>query len=185
MRCNFNGMGTKLGVVGATALAGIAISTGVALGGGGLGTGGGGAGGDGVFPLPRGNYSYGDGLGAGRGHQGQDVMVDCGKPIVSAQSGRVQMNKVHSAAGNYIVIDGKGKGKDLAYMHMKKKSKLKVGEKVKMGEEIGKVGMTGNTTACHLHFEMWSNPGWYEGGHPVDPRPTLKKWARESGRAGH
>ena len=175
----------RITVAALTAVAAIAIGSGVAYGGGGVGTGGGGGGGghgnvDGVFPLPRGHYSYGDGLGAGRGHEGQDIMSKCGKPIVSAQPGRVQMNKRQSAAGNYIVIDGKGKDKDLAYMHMKKKSKLKVGEKVDMGEEIGKVGDTGDATACHLHFEMWSNPGWYEGGHPVNPKPSLKKWAKES-----
>ena len=94
----------------------------------------------------------------------------------------MQVNKSHSAAGNYIVIDGKGKGKDLAYMHLKKKPKLRVGDKVSMGEEIGKVGDTGNASGCHLHFEMWSNPGYYEGGHPVDPKPSLKKWAKGNSR---
>jgi len=185
LRRNSTGTGTKLATATLVVTAAIAMSAGSAFGGGGVGTGDGGTGGEGVFPLPRGHYSYGDGLGAGRGHEGQDIMVGCGKPIVSAQAGRVQMNKFQSAAGNYIVIDGKGKGKDLAYMHMKKRSKLKVGDKVAMGEQIGEVGLTGNTTACHLHFEMWSNPGWYEGGHPVDPKPSLKRWARASGRAGH
>ena len=61
-------------------------------------------------------------------------MTKCGKPIVSAQPGRVQVNKRQSAAGNYIVIDGKGKVKDLAYMHMKKKSKLKRRREGRMGE---------------------------------------------------
>jgi murein DD-endopeptidase MepM/ murein hydrolase activator NlpD len=158
-----------------------AAGSGVAYGGGGVGTGSGGNG-EGVFPLPKGKYAYGDGLGAGRGHEGQDILTKCGKPIVSAQQGRVQVRKRQSAAGNYIVIDGKGKAKDLMYAHMKKKSKLKVGDKVTMGEEIGKVGDTGDATTCHLHFEMWSNPGWYEGGHPIDPKPNLKKWARAGDR---
>jgi murein DD-endopeptidase MepM/ murein hydrolase activator NlpD len=179
----FRGTGLRCAaaVLAAVATGAIAIigST-VAYGGGGIGTGGGGKG-DGVFPLPKGHYTYGDGLGAGRGHQGQDILIDCGKPIVSAQQGRVQMNKFQSAAGNYLVIDGKGKDLDLAYMHMKKPSKLKVGERVAKGEEIGKVGNTGDATACHLHFEMWSNPGWYEGGHPIDPKPSLRRWAKASG----
>ena len=164
-------------------LAAIAIGSGVAFGGGGVGTGGGGGGaGDGVFPLPKGKYGFGDGLGAGRGHQGLDIFANCGKPIVSAQAGRVQISDTQSSAGNYIVIDGKGKGKDLAYLHMKKRSKFRPGDKVSMGEEIGKVGDSGNAQGCHLHFEMWSNPGYYEGGHPVNPKPALKNWAKESGR---
>ena len=36
------------------------------------------------------------------------------------------------------------------------------------------VGDTGDATACHLHFEIWTAPGWYEGGSPIDPLPYLK-----------
>jgi murein DD-endopeptidase MepM/ murein hydrolase activator NlpD len=35
---------------------------------------------------------------------------------------------------------------------------------------------TGDATACHLHFEIWTAPGWYEGGSPIDPLPYLEKW---------
>ena len=44
------------------------------------------------------------------------------------------------------------------------------------GQSIGDVGMTGDATACHLHFEMWGGPGWYTGGAPIDPLPFLKAW---------
>lgn len=158
----------------------IAFGSGVAsgasggIGGGGIGDGSAG----GVFPV-RGHYTFGDGLGAGRGHEGQDILAKCGTPIVSAQPGRVQYNKYQSAAGNYIVIDGKGKLDDLMYAHMKNRSKFQVGDKLDAGEQIGVVGETGDATACHLHFEMWSNPGWYEGGHPVDPKPSLKTWSKQ------
>ena len=58
------------------------------------------------FPLTA-KHSYGDGFGAGRGHQGQDVFAKCGATMRAARGGRVQWNKTHSAAGNYLVIDGK------------------------------------------------------------------------------
>lgn len=45
---------------------------------------------------------------------------------------------------------------------------------------IGAVGRTGNATACLLHFELWSAPGWYEGGSAFDPVPQLKAWDRET-----
>jgi murein DD-endopeptidase MepM/ murein hydrolase activator NlpD len=149
------------------------------------GTGGGGGdraistSGDGVFPV-RAKHSYGDGLGAGRGHEGQDLMAKCGKPVVAAEPGRVQRNTYQSAAGNYVVIDGKGKIEDMAYMHLKNRPRLRVGQKVAAGERIGRVGDTGDATACHLHFEIWSNPGWYEGGSPLDPAPELHRWDKTS-----
>jgi murein DD-endopeptidase MepM/ murein hydrolase activator NlpD len=43
---------------------------------------------------------------------------------------------------------------------------------------IGYVGDTGDASECHLHFELWDAPGWYEGGRPVDPLALLKRWDR-------
>jgi murein DD-endopeptidase MepM/ murein hydrolase activator NlpD len=150
-------------------------------GSGGVGSGGTGGGStglsDGEFPI-RGKHTYGDGLGAGRDHQGQDLLAKCGKRVVAAQPGRVQLRDYHGAAGNYVVIDGKGRLDDTVYMHLRDRAKVAKGERVRAGQTIGRVGDTGNTTACHLHFEMWSGPGYYEGGSPIDPRPHLRRWDR-------
>jgi murein DD-endopeptidase MepM/ murein hydrolase activator NlpD len=118
-------------------------------------------------------------FGAGRSghtHEGQDVMARCGTPLVAARGGRVQYSGYQGAAGNYLVIDGKGTGYDTAYMHLLEPSPLKEGMTVRTGEPIGVVGQTGDATACHLHFEIWTAPGWYEGGSPIDPLPLLKQW---------
>ena len=48
------------------------------------------------------------------------------------------------------------------------------------GQLIGYVGDSGDAQGCHLHFEMWSAPGWYDGGAPVDPLPSLQSWDRHS-----
>jgi murein DD-endopeptidase MepM/ murein hydrolase activator NlpD len=128
---------------------------------------------DHIFPL-RGNHYYGDGLGAGRGHQGQDVFAKCGTKIVAARGGKVQVNAYQSAAGYYVVIDGKKTGEDYVYMHMEKKGRPKEGSRVKTGEMIGRESDTGDAQGCHLHFELWSAPGWYEGGHVLDPTGPLK-----------
>ena len=127
------------------------------------------------FPL-RGKHTYGDGLGAGRGHQGQDVFAKCGKKLVAARGGRVQTSSFQSSAGYYLVIDGRKTRKDYVYMHMERRGRAKEGERVKTGEVIGFESDTGNASGCHLHFELWSGPGWYEGGHPIDPTRPLKKW---------
>jgi murein DD-endopeptidase MepM/ murein hydrolase activator NlpD len=132
------------------------------------------------FPV-RGKHDYWDGIGAGRGHQGQDVGADCGTKLVAAHAGRVQTKAYHGAAGYYVVIDGKKTSFDYVYMHLKDKADVSEGEKVKTGEKIGRVGETGNASGCHLHFELWSKPGWYEGGHFMGSvTKKLKKWDRYS-----
>ena len=118
------------------------------------------------FPLAV-RHSYGDGFGAGRNHEGQDVFAECGSPILAARGGRVQTKDVQSAAGNYIVIDGKATKLDTFYAHMAEPSLLEEGDRVRTGQVIGSVGQTGNATGCHLHFEIWTAPGWYEGGSPM------------------
>ncbi|MGH2985226.1 MAG: M23 family metallopeptidase [Solirubrobacterales bacterium] len=136
---------------------------------------------DGQFPI-LGKHTYGDGLGAGRDHQGQDLLAKCGKRVVAAQPGRVQMRDSHASAGNYVVIDGQGQLEDTVYMHLQRRAEVRKGERVAAGQTIGRVGDTGNAAACHLHFEMWSGPGYYEGGKPIDPEPDLRRWDRAAER---
>ncbi len=131
------------------------------------------------FPV-RGAHQYWDGFGAGRGHQGQDLGADCGTRIDAARGGRVQYVGYHYAAGNYIVVDGKKTDRDYAYMHLQRPALPGTGDRVHAAERIGNVGDTGNASGCHLHFEMWSGPGWYEGGSAMDPTPALKAWDRYS-----
>jgi murein DD-endopeptidase MepM/ murein hydrolase activator NlpD len=118
-------------------------------------------------------------FGAGRSghtHQGQDTMAACGTPLVAARGGTVQYAGYQYAAGNYVVIDGKGTTLDFMYAHLAEPSPLKTGDQVRTGQPIGIVGDTGDASACHLHFEIWEAPGWYEGGSPIDPLPYLEKW---------
>jgi murein DD-endopeptidase MepM/ murein hydrolase activator NlpD len=138
-----------------------------------------------AFPIlgPHDYGSSGARFGAGRTghtHQGQDMMAECGTPLVAARGGRVRYSGYQSAAGNYVVIDGRGSSYDTAYMHLLQPSPLKTGDSVRTGEPIGVVGSTGSSTACHLHFEMWTSPGWYEGGSPIDPLSYLQSWDRYS-----
>jgi murein DD-endopeptidase MepM/ murein hydrolase activator NlpD len=134
-----------------------------------------------AFPV-LGAHDYGSAgarFGAGRSghtHQGQDVMASCGLPLIAARGGRVQYSGYQSAAGNYVVIDGKGTAFDFMYAHLAEPSPLNTGDPVRTGQPIGIVGDTGNASACHLHFEIWTSPGWYEGGSPVDPLSYLQRW---------
>jgi murein DD-endopeptidase MepM/ murein hydrolase activator NlpD len=136
---------------------------------------------DHVFPI-RGRHDYGGAgarFGAGRGgrsHQGQDVFARCGTRLVAARGGTVKYTGYHGAAGNYIVLDGADIDTDYAYMHLAEPSPFRAGDPVYTGQQIGSVGQTGNARGCHLHFEMWGAPGWYDGGRPFDPLPFLQAW---------
>jgi murein DD-endopeptidase MepM/ murein hydrolase activator NlpD len=134
-----------------------------------------------AFPI-LGAHEFGLGAGrfgaarSGHTHQGQDVMAACGTPLLAARGGVVQYSEYEANAGNYIVIDGKGTPNDFMYAHLAEPSPLQAGETVRTGQPIGIVGDTGDAVGCHLHFEMWGPPGWYEGGSPFDPLPYLEKW---------
>lgn len=134
---------------------------------------------DHLFPI-RGPHNMGytetNDFGGGRGHKGQDMFARCGTPLAAARGGRVEYAGYHSAAGNYVVIDGAGTGVDYVYMHLREPATVRTGDRVFTGQRIGRVGDTGRATGCHLHFELWSAPGWYSGGEPFDPLPALRRW---------
>lgn len=133
--------------------------------------------GPGVFPI-QGPHGYGTAVnrfGGGRHHQGQDVLADCGLPVVAALAGTVRRVDRQSAAGNYVVIDTPD-GASNAYMHLRAPATVRAGDEVHAGDRIGEVGRTGDATVCHLHFEQWTAPGWYQGGRAVDPIAELDGW---------
>jgi murein DD-endopeptidase MepM/ murein hydrolase activator NlpD len=135
-----------------------------------------------IFPI-RGAHTMGTGaaaFGGGRGHQGQDVFAKCGTPMVAARGGVVKFKQYHSRAGNYIVIDGDRTGYDYAYMHLRDAALVDQGDHVYTGQPIGFVGDTGHADGCHLHLEVWKAPGWYSGGHAIDPLPLLQAWDKIS-----
>lgn len=129
------------------------------------------------FGLSAGRFGAGR---AGHTHQGQDTMAACGTPLVAARGGTVQYAGYQYAAGNYLVVDGKGTGLDFMYAHLAEPSPLHEGDTVRTGQPIGLVGDSGDAQGCHLHFEIWTAPGWYEGGSPIDPLPYLQRWDRYS-----
>ena len=57
--------------------------------------------------------------------------------------------------GNYVMIDH-GNGKMTIYGHLTR-AVVDIGDKVKIGQTIGYVGSTGNSTGPHLHFECRLN----------------------------
>ncbi len=134
---------------------------------------------DHLFPI-RGRHNLGysqtNNFGGARKHKGQDMFARCGTRLAAARGGRVQYAGYHRYAGYYAVIDGAETGVDYVYMHMRRPASVETGDRVFTGQKLGEVGETGRATGCHLHFEMWSAPGWYQGGSAFDPLPDLRRW---------
>lgn len=110
-------------------------------------------------------------FGYARPHNGMDLAVSHGKPVLSAQTGVVSTTKRSSRGlGNHITVTHFVNGQAYAtiYGHL---SSINVspGQVVNIGQEIGKIGTTGDSTGPHLHFEV--HPGGYKN--PANPRNYL------------
>lgn len=133
---------------------------------------------EGVFPVA-GRYDFGTGtnrFGGGRNHKGQDILARCGLRVVAALAGTVSKAAYEGGAGNHVVVEAPD-GTSQVYMHMRDRAIVKRGDSVTAGQQLGFVGTTGRSSACHLHFELWTAPGWYRGGTAVDPLAALQRWA--------
>jgi murein DD-endopeptidase MepM/ murein hydrolase activator NlpD len=133
---------------------------------------------DGVFPVD-GSYDFGTAtnrFGGGRNHNGQDILARCGLRVVAALAGKVSKAAYEAGAGNFVVVDAPDRTSQV-YMHMRDPAIVDRGDSVTAGQQLGVVGTTGRSSACHLHFELWTAPGWYRGGTAMDPLPALQRWA--------
>lgn len=85
-------------------------------------------------------------------HSGIDFPVPVGTPLRAANSGKIVLARKLTTTGNTIIIDH-GMNIFSAYAHMSE-LKVKEGDKVRKGQNIGKSGNTGFTTGPHLHFTI-------------------------------
>ncbi|HKS01536.1 MAG TPA: M23 family metallopeptidase [Arthrobacter sp.] len=93
---------------------------------------------------------------AGEFHWGQDFAAACGTRVYAADSGVVRAVGWHPwGGGNRVEIDH-GNGLITTYNHLESIG-VKKGQSVQVGQLIAKVGTTGSSTGCHLHFETILN----------------------------
>jgi LysM repeat protein len=108
---------------------------------------------DGYFTWPVNGGIVTQGL---HGWNGVDIGAPKGTAIYAAAAGTVLIAKNNGAwnggYGNYVVI-AHGNGTETLYAHMSAVLTT-VGATVGQGDQIGKVGMTGEATGNHLHFEV-------------------------------
>jgi len=103
--------------------------------------------------------------GKGSMHKGIDVASNVGTAINSPANGVVIFSGKKAGYGNFIMI-AHGYGIVTRYGH-NAQNMVQAGQKVKRGEQIGTVGMSGRTTGPHLHYEVWVN------GLPVNPKKFI------------
>jgi len=93
-------------------------------------------------------------LGRMRAHKGVDYAAPMGTPIYAAGDGVVQFKGWENGYGNFVLIRH-NRDISTAYGHMSRfASSLRKGERVRQGQVIGYVGMTGLATGPHLHYEF-------------------------------
>ena len=101
--------------------------------------------------------------GTTRFHAGIDLAHGCGNPVYAAREGTVSYAGWLGTGGNFIRLNHED-GVTTGYMHLQSGSMyVNFGERVQTGQLIARVGTTGASTGCHLHFETRRN--W----DPVDP----------------
>lgn len=95
-------------------------------------------------------------------HGGIDIVTGYGNstgvPVLAAASGTVvSVSRSYRGYGHMVLIDHGG-GLRTRYAHMQPGSiTVYLGQKVSMGQQIGRIGSTGNSTGPHLHFEVLLN----------------------------
>jgi murein DD-endopeptidase MepM/ murein hydrolase activator NlpD len=107
--------------------------------------------------------------GGTRPHRGIDISAPSGTMVVAPADGVVNFAGRESEYGRLICLDH-GHGYSTMFGHLKDLL-VKTGDKVRKGQTIGTVGMSGNSTGPHLHYEVRIH------GNPVNPVRYLNQSA--------
>lgn len=99
-------------------------------------------------------------------HAGIDFPGSHGQPILAAAAGKISFVGQRSGYGNVVEVEH-GNGIMTRYAHLSGFD-ARVGQAVKRGDKIARMGSTGRSTGDHLHFEVRLN------GQPINPRRFLE-----------
>lgn len=101
-----------------------------------------------------------------RFHTGVDFPAPSGTPVLAARTGVVTITRYVDGYGNMVAIRHK-LGVSTLYAHLSA-FLVREGQRVAVGQPIGRVGSTGESTGPHLHFEVRVR------GAAIDPLPAFR-----------
>lgn len=101
-------------------------------------------------------------------HKGLDLANMPKSVVWAAQNGKVIIKDRYLMSGNTVVVDH-GLGVTTLYAHLDSFADIEVGDTVRKGNPLGKVGMTGYANGYHLHWELRIH------NVPVDPTEWTTK----------
>lgn len=124
-------------------------------------------------------WHVGGGMWSSGRHTGVDFMAPVGTPVHATTAGRV----IFAGGGNYSdgwggaygshVIVEDAQGNQHLYAHLSSSS-VSVGQRVGVGDTVGRSGNTGNSSGPHVHYEVRKSPYGYNTD-DVDPTPFLPR----------
>jgi len=103
-------------------------------------------------------------------HTGIDLRGETGEPVRATATGHVTIAGREGGYGNMVEINH-GNGLATRYGHLSQIS-VKIGQVIRIGEVVGRIGSTGRSTGPHLHYETRIN------GEAVDPQKFLRAGLR-------
>jgi murein DD-endopeptidase MepM/ murein hydrolase activator NlpD len=106
-------------------------------------------------------------------HTGIDLRGDEGEPVRATAAGTVTHAGWNGGYGKMVEIDH-GNGLATRYAHLSA-IEVQVGDKVRIGQTVGRLGSTGRSTGPHLHYETRVD------GEAVDPQKFLRAGLRLGG----
>jgi murein DD-endopeptidase MepM/ murein hydrolase activator NlpD len=106
-------------------------------------------------------------------HTGLDFRADMGDPARATAAGTVTIAGWNAGYGKMVEVDH-GNGLATRYAHLSAID-VQVGENIRIGQVVGRVGSTGRSTGPHLHYETRID------GDPVDPQKFLRAGVRLGG----
>jgi murein DD-endopeptidase MepM/ murein hydrolase activator NlpD len=104
--------------------------------------------------------------GEGAFHRGVDISGDYGQSIISPADGVVASAEVRNGYGKTVMVDH-GHGITTLFAHMSGFAVI-AGQRVRRGDTIGYVGLSGRSTGPHVHYEVRINDA------PVNPYKYLR-----------